>query len=694
MLDKLQNYYMYQDLVLNQYQDIYTKDISYQNWNVYYIGLLNIFKDGIETEAVTNMKVRIYFPDGIDCVLTIHEYYCTLCMWYLIVSTGTTITSEHLFWCEDFTQSAIKEYIDEVFLDVYRTMYENKMLNNIIADALEYFKDIDAFSLWIMNTFNLKDSIDMMNANPEFDALLHLDLSDVIMDDIKAKGMEATNRAIELIKQNEDHCLCDSFRTGEATNPKQFKEVWIHNGILPNGQGGVFPVPINNSLLNGGLNNPVYSIMEDSSGRIAQIIAKTNVSTSGSFARVLGLNNSNVMINQDPNYSCNTKHRLKINILNDRVLAMYNNRYYSLTPNGQEYRLKYNRDKNLIGRTLYFRSPCKCQSLAKGKGICFRCYGDLAYTNMDINPGKMAAELLSSRFTQKMLSAKHLLEEQIKKMNWSKVFFQLFDIQYNVVTLLDSEDPNYYKGYKLVIYPDQIQFQDELDDFDYNEYITFFDVQFPDGTRHRISTSSNDEIYPSPELKEYLWQDDNILEDDRSEIVIDINKLSDIGALFLIQISNNEITNSLKDVQRVLDKKDITESNNLDDLCQIFVEKVILSGINIAAVHLETLLANQVRDDEDVLENADWSLVNEHYRVLTLSHSLEWNPSVTVSLNYQAIKKMLYMPMTYKKRKASYYDLVAMPQPQMYLNSEGVDPEELNKEDFKDAITLTFNGEE
>ena len=697
MLDKWENYYMYEDLARNGYCTINTGTITLENWRSHYLGILNILRDGIETEFVTKMKIYVNFPDGISCTLMIHEYYDTLCMWYLILSTDTTIVSDHLFWYEDFTQDAIKEYIDEVFLDVYRTKYLNKTLNNVIADTLDSFKDIDEFSLWLMNTFNLEDTIRLMEENPEFDQLLHLDLSGVIMDDIKSEGMKATNRAIDIIKDSDYHCLADSFRTGEATNPKQFKETYIHMGNIPNGQGGLFPATINNSLINGGLNNPVYSIMEDSSGRIAQIIAKTNVSTSGSFARILGLNNSNTTINQDPHYSCNTKHRLKIHITNKTILNMYNNRYYSTTPNGVEYLLKSKRDTHLIGQTLYFRSPCKCQSFAKGKGICFRCYGDLAYTNMDINPGKIAAELLSSRFTQKMLSAKHLLEEQIKKMDWGDIFFKLFDIQFNVITLLDVDDASYYKGYKLVIYPDQIQFQDELDDYDYNEYITYFDVEFPDKSRHRINTSSNDEIYPSPELKEFLWKDGNISEDDRSEIVIDINKLLDLNALFLIQISNNEIADSLKQVMTVINKKDITEAHSLDELTQIFIDKILLSGIKINAVHLEAILANQVRDDEDILENPDWSLANEHYRLLTLAHSLEWNQSVTVSLNYQSIDKMLYTPMTYKKHKASIYDLVCMEKPQNYLNSDIIDTdyEYISDEDkMKDAITLTYNGED
>ena len=95
---------------------------------------------------------------------------------------------------------------------------------------------------------------------------------------------------------------------------------------------------------------------------------------------------------------------------------MYDMRFYRFNEKGIEYLLDAEKDQHLIGQTLLFRSPQTCASAARGNGICYRCYGNLAYANRNINIGQIAAEQLSSIYTQTLLSAKHLLESAIIKM--------------------------------------------------------------------------------------------------------------------------------------------------------------------------------------------------------------------------------------------------------------------------------------
>ena len=45
---------------------IYTKDIKKENWNDYYIGLLNLFKDYIEQPNLQNTFITFVFDDGTD----------------------------------------------------------------------------------------------------------------------------------------------------------------------------------------------------------------------------------------------------------------------------------------------------------------------------------------------------------------------------------------------------------------------------------------------------------------------------------------------------------------------------------------------------------------------------------------------------------------------------------------------------
>ena len=59
------------------------------------------------------------------------------------------------------------------------------------------------------------------------------------------------------------------------------------------------------------------------------------------------------------------------------------------------------------------------------------------FINNKINIGKYAAETTTSELTQRLLSAKHLLESNIKKIEWTNnYFFELFEIDGNTIKLI------------------------------------------------------------------------------------------------------------------------------------------------------------------------------------------------------------------------------------------------------------------
>ena len=148
-------------------------------------------------------------------------------------------------------------------------------------------------------------------------------------------------------------------------------------------------------------------------------------------------------------------------------------------------------NKDLIGKKLYFRSPMTCASAARGQGICYKCYGDLAFVNKDINIGQIAAEGLSSIYTQILLSAKHLLESLVVKMEWTPGFHDFFQITFNSIALKEG---GVFRGCSMIINED-IQVEEELDDIDYNNYITRFSIKKPDGEIIDISTTNSDNLY-------------------------------------------------------------------------------------------------------------------------------------------------------------------------------------------------------
>ena len=499
VLENWQNYGSYVDLVKNGSIRVYTGDLTKENFNDHFYSILNIMRDGIETEFVQHMAINIKFTDNVDVTLSIFDYFLNLIMWNLPISTDEKITSYFLFFNEKFNRNAIKDYIDDKFLNHNRTKYDTITLCNIIDDTLYRFRYVDEFSLYLCNTINDEDFIILMNQNPEFYEYIHSDLSNVPLEDVKNVGQEITNKVIKII-ENSDHCLADSFATGEGVNRKQFREFAVNIGTIPDGNGGVYPNIVNNSFINGGVNKIVDSLVESGKGRIALIYSKNNVGTSGAFARILGLNNRDTRLHPSPNYVCNTRHYVKINIPSMTFLKRFNNRYYRFRPDGPEYKVNAKKDTHLIGQTLYFRSPMTCASKANGDGICYRCYGDLAYTNVNINIGTIAAELLSSELTQMLLSAKHLLESNIKSMEWVDGFLDVFDVNFNILKIKDDFE---CKKWKLIIDED-INREDDMDDLEYNEYITRFQVVDPKGKVKDMYAKTSENIYLSTDLSDVI----------------------------------------------------------------------------------------------------------------------------------------------------------------------------------------------
>ena len=161
--------------------------------------------------------------------------------------------------------------INNVFINKYRRSVPFIVLNQTIDAAIGKFRDLREFQMYLANTLNLEDSIALMKKYPEFNDTIHFNVDGIPLEDIKDAGMKAADKQIEYIK-NSDHCLRDSFRTGEAISAKQYKEVAVNIGTKPDGQGSVFPHPIIHSFMNGGLQTAEELTVESSVGRIAQIL--------------------------------------------------------------------------------------------------------------------------------------------------------------------------------------------------------------------------------------------------------------------------------------------------------------------------------------------------------------------------------------------------------------------------------------
>ena len=660
-------YSQYAELITNGSQKINTSIFAtIEILDNHFYQILNIFKDGIETKQIQDSFIIVEFVDKETVKLSIFDYWFNLLFWGLPVSTGEPITSRYLWFHEDITQGAISDYINTKFLKDNRKKYTNIQINNMIDNIMYKFQFIDRFSLYLYNTANNEDTIELMKKDKTLWDCIHCDLSNVPMEDVKDVGQKYTNEGIKRIIASGTHWAAPYFRAKQGLNVKQVREFMFNIGTVPDGNGGVYPYIINGSYCNRGITEIKDYEIDGDKARLAQVLSHGNVGKSGAFARILGLNNMDDMLYPDPNYVCDSKHFVAITIKDSKTLSMYRGRYYRFQENGVEYQISQNPLRNemhLIGKTVLFRSPITCASRARGHGICYRCYGNLAHTNYDINIGRIASELLSSKLTQRLLSAKHLLETNIKKLMWTEYFHTFFDVDYNTIKL--KEDIN-FKKYKLILDPiDDEDFEEEDGSESYEKYVTGCIVVDPKGNQYDIGTTENDPMYLSPELVSVI---NRKTPDADGLYILDMDSIKD-KILFYIEVVNNELGATLERIKSILNKNsEVRRLGTKDAVTQELVDTIIEGGLSIDAIHLEVILSHQCKSAESNLLEPDWTLKNATYRMISLNEALKDNPSVTVSLMYKDINKLLYYPLSFQKSAPSVLDLFYMTKPQNYMS--------------------------
>ena len=683
MLPNLENYGYYKELVQTGYQTIYTRDLTNDNIDKHFKNIINILSDGIEQREVQLFKIHVVFPDD-ELDLFIIQYMYNLMFWTLIVCAGYNIESIHLFFEKVITKGTIKNYVDKFFLRKNIKSMELIDLNQNIDRCIGKFRDLINFQMFLCNTLDFKDTVDFMREFPEFNEAVHLNIDGIPMEDIKEYGMKATSTMIDYITRiDRDHNSKYSFIAKEGTNVKQFKEVMTNIGTKPNGQGGVFAHPILTSFVNGGLQTVEDVIIDSSIGRIAQILQKQNVGQSGAFARRLGLNNQDSKLHIDPEYSCNTRNFQQVYIKDKNILEIFDMRWYRFKENGMDYLLDATKDTHLIGQTLLFRSPMTCNSAVNGDGICYKCYGNLAYANRNINIGQIASELLSSIYTQRLLSAKHLLESAIIKMEWVNEFYQLFNVEFDQIMLKDELE---YKKMKLIISSDDILEDEndddemELDNVEEGVYVYSFTIRMSDGKEVIIRTTESDPIYLTGDLQTIMNAEGT---NDEDNYEIDMSKLKE-KCLFTIDIQNDELSKVMKQVKNLIDNKSSIKSHDRNSILEAFIDANLSGGIRLNSVHFEVLLMNQMRAYDDILSLPDWSRPNEKYQIVTLENALTDNLSITVRLQSPKLKRSLIHPSNRRLTKASNMDLFYMEHPQDFMS--GNYPESQNEYERKRKV--------
>ena len=650
---------------------INTDDITPDNWDDYFIGTFNILRDMIEQPIVREKKIRVQFGDtGMGCNLFITDWLINIQMWYCIIYAEQKIMPYHLLRKPDgIKTSDVKEFIDKYFILENRKLLPFRLLNNIIDDTLYNWMFLNEFSNFLADTLNLKDYVDLCRINPEYYDLLHSDLSGYSIDESNKVAIELTGRMMEIERNaytelGHDHCMANSHRS-DACSKKTLKEGFVYVGPKPDGTGNVYSHPINKSYITGATNDIADFFIDSALARIAQIISHKNVGDSGHFGRILGLNNSGTFISKDIDH-CDSRRLLHITLKTLKHVEAFFDRYVKFSPDGGVHLIQQG-DYSALGKEIWVYSPMTCNSHTHSKGICHRCYGELYVINSNINSGKMSAELLSRELTQRMLSAKHLLEAIVKAIRFCQAFYKFFTTEFNYIKLKDDEDID---G-TILINPEDIEIDNE-DDYledgtgEISEYISSF-IVVSNGKQYEIKDEDGREFYISNQLNKYIRKH-AVPEGDM--ISIPLSYIEEDMPIFYFRIRNNEISKTLNRLKDIINKKNVIDSFDLDGILQEFIDTIVEGKIDLRAIHCEIILSNQIYNPVDLSKCIDWSNPMADYRLQTINNALLNNPSPTITLMYQNLAKVLYTPLTYEKHGPSFLDLFFMKYPQKFIDSE------------------------
>lgn len=649
--------------IYTKQNEIHVLEINSQNYEIqYYQPLVNMMRDHIDDPNVMNMKYKIIFEDNEYVILNVIDLFINLTLWNIPILSNMILTSEYFIFDNVINNEIIAKYIDKIINKLIDKV-DRKFINNIIADTIIKFNLINEFSFFISNSISLFDIINLMDRSPNIQEILSNDLSQSNFVNIKEDSDKLAKAFFENIKDDKQSCLYDYVASSNGFALKQFKECLTTIGVKPDGLGGIFQMPITNSFMNGGCNNPLYYRIDASTARTSQIIIESNVGKSGEFSNRLSYNNLDTLLHPDPTYSCDTKNYLLVNIENEKDLKLFSNRYYRFPNTDLEHCIS-EKDYHLIGKTIEMRSPIKCNSYTQGRGICYKCYGKLANINRGLNVGKIASDLLASSCTQPQLSSKHILEVKMFTYNWSDIFNEYFTEDEYIIRVNETTD----LSARLVIYKDDIECivqEGDIDEDDEggelfivsNIYLELNDKDLisliPPNINHLIVMSSLLEI-----LDDYTIINE---ETDEEIVVIPLSNIEK-EIIFSVPILNDDLINIIENCKKYIYRKQNIEDvfkngGTIDTMAELFRKSVINDAkLNINPLHLEVIMTSQIYTDRSCNERPNWSYRNPPHTMVDLIHSLKNNPSVVVSLINGYLSQVLSKPSTFRKENKSLFD--------------------------------------
>jgi hypothetical protein len=393
----------------------------------------------------------------------------------------------------------------------------------------------------------------------------------------------------------------------KIVKPKQMEELYINFSQIPDGKD-IVPVIMNGNGFKAG-----YHDLEVFYG--GAIAAKVPDLMNDKWMGDAGYFNRNLMILtygtiSKTVYDCGSRNLIPITIdeVSDRMM---NGRYYQRNKHDGILRIYHKGDKSLMGKKLWFRSPCTCNL---NEDCCHVCYGTIALQVGELEGGFIyTTELMTSRVSQNILSAKHLLKTDAEKIDFSSNFEKWFTLNSSTVYPKDEK--------KFDIYLKEDYHETS------SENITFYCGK--DMEEVTIGHYS-DIVIPD----EVIAKGKKVEIDDVPYIKISSFKVIETGGeLCNITPINISIIARYMDIMKFF----ISNAAKMEKVEDAVVALMrLLDGlIPIFSVHGEIIIGHLLRDPNNKVKRPNWMNEDEPYQILPLKTALGSSESATTSLAFE-----------------------------------------------------------
>lgn len=651
--------------LLTKFKDIYLimDDVlsSSKAWKYIYQNMLDIMKLGFEIKEVRNFPIHFKFHESDKEILELplNNFMSNLILWFgfLDMDKAEVLDKSYIFDMSNFNTNNLIDYANEKILSIHEGDFYSK--NKCFDEIWHHIKSVSkAFGLLMGMGISIYDIIQTEKACPEITELIFGEIDkNMQISELEAELKRRTERLMYLFTT----VSCDLkplIVVGKNIKDGQFKEIFLSVGFKSDINGRTVPVFIDSNILISGLKKPSHIYIEAMAGRKNLILTKKSMSTPGAFSKkVNNLATSASYLRKDYEV-CNTDVTVSYIIRNDLYLKMLDMRYY-YDEDGNLQQLDYNRDKDLIGKIVNFRSPCTCNSK---DGICHICYGGLFEVNKDLfSVGSYAATKGSEPLGQMVLSSKHEQNTDSDSLQFNEDFDKSFAISSSEILLKDNETVDM----SLSIVFDKVEIEDNDDEEIY--YVNSFKLVDTAGkTIYNINEENGVPLYLSSRLTDIYRK----MKDKTKPISLEIFDNDDEDpVLFYAEIKSKELTDPIKIIEKVLNRKD-RGAEDLSEVCQMVVDGFMEVNNIIPFVHLEAIIKGLIRKKSNELQTPDWSRMGNHkdYQILHINAGLMKNQSPLVSMSYGYLKKQLVMAELYEKNGASHLDTLFVPDLYKYID--------------------------